>query len=91
MMNLFRDYERDLKLQEPFNPDAFLKEQESYEFRFESAYIESDGRSDAFIQEGVLSRQPAAPPPPSPIPGLQFPPIRPAMVMFTSQKWERIK
>jgi hypothetical protein len=92
MMNLFRDYEKDLKLQEPFNPDALLKEQESCEFRFETAYIESDSRSDAFIQEGVIRRQPQAPPPPkSPIPGVVFPPISPVMITFTSQKWEQIR
>lgn len=92
MMNLFRDYERDLNLQEPFNPDALLMEQESYEFHFETAYIESDSRSDAFIQEGMLRRQPQAPPPPkSPIPGVVFPPIRPLMVTFTSQNWKQIR
>lgn len=92
MMNLFREYEKDLELQEPFNPDALLTKQDSYNFHFETAYIESDGRSDAFVQEGEIRRQPEAPPPPrSPIPGLQFPPIRPVMVTFTAQKWEQIR
>jgi hypothetical protein len=91
MMNLFKEYERDLKLQEPFNPDTLLMENDTCEFRFETAYIESDNRSDAFIQAGILRRQPEAPPPASPIPGLQFPPIRPVMVTFTIQKWEQIR
>lgn len=91
MMKLFGDYEGDLKLQEPFNPDALLVDRETYEFRFETAYIESNSRSDAFIQEGVLRRQPEAPPPKSTIPGVVFPSIRPVMVTFTSRKWEQIR
>lgn len=91
MMDLFKEYETNLNLLEPFNPEGFLVGDESRSFRFETAYIESANRSDAFIQEGIVRRQPQGPPLQSPIPGIQLPTIRPVMVTFTSQKWERIR
>ena len=88
MMKLFGEYETDLQLQEPFNPEGLLQEEEEHRFRLETAYVESIHISDAFIQEGILRRQPVSQPPQSPIPEVQIPTISPVMVTFISRQWE---
>ena len=92
MYKLFEAYEKDLQLEEPFNPDTLLRDQDFREFRYETAYIEAVSRGDAFIQTGVVERPPAEAvrPPVSPIPGIRLPPIRQVMVRFMSRKWEQI-
>jgi len=56
MMGLLRVYERDLLLRDPFNPDVLLEGNESTEFSFETAYVESTEKTFAFIQSGSIQR-----------------------------------
>lgn len=91
MIGLFKVYEEDLNLRDPFNPDAFLGDKESTPFSFETAYLESTQRGYAFIQSGVAQRiggkvqlTPGVVSPSQP--GI----LPPVTVRMTKQKWEAI-
>jgi len=58
MWSLFKQYESDLKLLDPFNPAQILQGQQSAVFSEETGIIESQSLIDAFIQAGEI-----APPP----------------------------
>lgn len=90
MMMLFDQYEESLILQEPFNPEALLGDQENANFSYETAYIESAQRTDTFKQEGVLNRIRQTPqtPPQLAQMGLTLPPIDQVGIKFLSRKWE---
>lgn len=93
MMNLFSKYEESLVLQEPFNPEALLGDQENASFSFETAYIESEKRTDTFKQEGVINRIRQTPqtPPQLAQMGLTLPPVDQVGIKFLSRKWECIR
>lgn len=85
---LYEAYEEDLRLREPFNPETLLGTSPACNFRFETAYVETVGRTDAFIQEGTITRMAApapsgVPSPPAPAAGVT--------VRFTKQIWEKIR
>jgi hypothetical protein len=97
--NLYQVYERDLQLRIPFIADLPL-DQNSLDFRHETAYVESKDRTDAFVMEGTISRSPPQPQPPQiqiGLPGVQ-PPVVPGLpqipglpvVRFKSQTWVNI-
>jgi len=93
MLQLFGLYEDSLKLGDPFNPEAILGAQESTNFTFETAYVESLGRTDTFKQTGEISRitqTPETPPQLSRM-GLSLPPINQVSIKFLSRKWECIR
>jgi len=89
MIELFKVYEKDLQLRDPFNPDDLLGQNQSVEFTYETAYIESAQKVYAFIQSGVAQRiggqiqlnPPAGAP-------MQFGNIPQVAVKLTKQKWE---
>jgi len=106
MWKLYKVFESDLKLLDPFDPRRILGNQQRTTFSEETGYIESTKRTDAFIQEGELT------PPPTLQQIQQFlsviPPqllvqivpqliqiagqlaLYPPTVRFTSQKWQLI-
>lgn len=88
---LFIEYEKALELQEPFNPDGMMKDVDILNFKYETAYIESLKRSDTFLQEGIMKKQDETPAPPSTIPGIHLPSIRPVMITFTNRKWVQLR
>ena len=93
LWDLYELYETDLLLLTPFSPQVQPGQTQST-FSHETAYIESDDRTDAFIQEGTIS-------PPQPaqqiqnlIPGVPMPQPQPQqaipglpVVKFTKQAW----
>lgn len=90
IMQLFGTYEDSLELQSPFNPEAILRDQESANFSYETAYIESLNRTDTFKQAGEVSRIIQKPSTPSELSrmGVTLPPIDQVTVKFLSRKWE---
>ena len=106
MWKLYKTYESDIKLLDPFDPRQILGTQQTATFSEETGYIESTKRTDAFVQEGELT------PPPtlqqiqqiiSVIPPqllVQIVPqliqitrqlsLYPPTVKFTSQKWQLV-
>lgn len=93
MMQLFGLYEDSLELQSPFNPEAILGDQESANFLYETAYVESLHRTDTFKQGGVISRISQAPqtPPQLSRMGVSLPPISQISIKFLSREWECIR
>ncbi len=93
MTDLYKTYENDLSLQDPFNPDALLGAGgKSSSFSHETAYMESTSMTQAFIQAGVVQRQSA----PIQVPGAAGVPtqiggLEQIIVKFNKQKWEVIK
>lgn len=88
---LYKIYEQDLLLTDPFNPEALLGEQEEQTFSHETAYLESSSKTYAFMQDGVVSRSPA--PVQLPVGGggqIQIPGAEPITVKFLKQKWEEV-
>lgn len=63
MWRLYEEYEKDLKIREPFNPTVLLGENTSVDFSMQGAVIESTARTDAFHFEGMFTRtnNPAVP------------------------------
>lgn len=56
MWSLYKEYEKDLKLLNPFNPALMIAT--SNIFSEETAYIESIGKTSVFVQEGELLSPP---------------------------------
>lgn len=56
MWSLYKQYELDLKLLQPFDPNQILRQsgQQSATFSEETGVIESSVRTDSFIQEGEI-------------------------------------
>ena len=56
MWSLYKQYELDLKLLQPFDPAQIVRQsgQQSASFSEETGVIESYGRTDSFMQEGEL-------------------------------------
>ncbi len=90
MMQLYRLYEKDLLLRDPFNADALLGNQPTAQFSHETAYIESTAKTHAFIQAGIVNKQST----PMQIQGLggqvAIPGLEQVTVRLTTQKWQEI-
>ncbi len=56
VMKLYREYETDLSLLDPYNPDAILGNQNSQRFTFERAYIETTAQSFGFVSVKEINR-----------------------------------
>ena len=93
MMALFYLYENKLDLLSPFNPDGLLGDQESHDFSYETAYVESCSRTDTFKQEGKITRIQQIPrtPPQLQQMGFNLPPIDQVSIKFLSRNWECIR
>ncbi len=90
IMELYKTYEKDLLLRDPFNADALLGNQPSAQFSHETAYIESTVKSYAFIQAGTVNKSST----PMQIPGMPSPVSIPGLeqvtVRLTTQKWQEV-
>ena len=58
MWDLYKQYEDDLKLLEPFNPSAILGNKHTTPFKEECAYLESEKKAFTFITEGEIQKPP---------------------------------
>ncbi len=97
--NLYKLYEQDLQLLTSFVP-ALPLDQNSSDFRFETAYVETTDRTDAFVQEGTITRstpQPQPTPMPFGLPGMPQPVVPPPaipglpVVRFRRQAWIEVR
>lgn len=77
IMALYREYERDLHLLEPYNPDVQLGQAQQVTVTLERAYIETAATSWGFVSQHQLSRIPA------PAPGA----MAPIMARAVSEGW----
>jgi hypothetical protein len=59
MWDLYKKYETDLKLLEPFSPDVLLGNQNSLCFKEECAYLETEIKSFSFVAEGEIFKPPS--------------------------------
>jgi hypothetical protein len=90
---IFEDYSTEMELEKPFNAAQVLGGQASLRVTVKRAFIESPGKTDAFVSEGTISRiQPGALQLP---PGIQLPPQLLAQaqvaVQFDSEGWKTIR
>jgi len=93
MMELFTLYEDKLEMSTPFNPEGVLSGEESQEFSYETAYVESSLRTDTFKQEGVLTRIQQVPQVPQQLQqmGVRLPIIDQVSIKFMNRNWECIR
>lgn len=93
MMKLFNLYEDKLELSTPFNPEGLLGSEQSYEFTYETAYVESALRTDTFKQDGLISRIQQTPQPSPQLRqmGVTMPIIDQVSVKFLNRNWECIR
>lgn len=91
MTQLYEIYEKDLLLRDPFNPDSLLGPNQSTQFSYETAYVESASKTHTFVQAGLVNRSPGPVQIPSPtgIP-VQFGGLEQVTVRFMTQRWEEI-
>jgi hypothetical protein len=54
MWSLYREYEQDLQLLTPFDPNQILGGQSNATFSEETGYIESEHITNVFVQEGEI-------------------------------------
>ncbi|MDB4349739.1 hypothetical protein OAA99_02160 [Omnitrophica bacterium] len=53
--SLFKEYESEMKLSEPFNPQLMIQDNQPTDFSYNGAFIESKNRTDAFEFKGTIS------------------------------------
>jgi hypothetical protein len=94
LWSLFADYSTEMELERPFNAQQLLANQASpLRVTVKRAFLESIGKTDAFVSEGTISRiQLGAFQLP---PGVQLPPQLQTQVQvavqFDSERWKIIR
>lgn len=72
IMKLYREYEKDLSLLDPYNPDAILGNQNTQRLTLERAYIETTDHSFGFVSVKEITRHQVNAPGPG---GVQVPTV----------------
>ena len=62
LYDLFEDYENEMELNRPFNPEILLGTTQEGRETFHRAFIESENRTDVFITEKEYKRIVQVPP-----------------------------
>lgn len=93
MMNLYEDYENELQLQTPFDPESALGAAPSISLPLTLGYIESEKMSFAFKTEAAISRLQLNVMQVQQVPAISPAPVGPppqTMVKFKPGRWELV-